>query len=182
MIASDIAKRYARALFEITREDNSFRKTHEELNTLSSMLEENDNLKEFFENPIFDQSDKKAVVEQLLGKVDVSLTTSNFLKLLVDKRRMDLLTEIEQCYRELIDGALNKLRVEVRTAFGLSDELTGEIGKHLAELTGKNIEMIVNEDPALLGGIVVGIGDTIYDGSIRAQLKSMRELIREETK
>ena len=182
MIASDIAKRYARALFEITREDNSFIKTHEELNSFSSLLEGNTALKEFFENPIFDQSDKKAVVDRLLEKVQVSLTTSNFLKLLVDKRRIDLLPEIGQCYGQLIDGALNKLKVNVRTAFGLSDELTGEIRNHLVKMTGKDIEMIVNEDPALLGGIVVGIGDTIYDGSIRAQLKSMRKLIREETK
>lgn len=182
MIASDIAKRYAKALFEITREDNSFIQTNQELSAFTSILEDHAALKEFFENPIFDQSDKKVVVEELLGKVAVSLTTSNFLKLLVDKRRIDLLPEIGQCYRMLIDAALNKLRVHVQTAFGLSDELAGEIKNHIAQMTGKDIEMIVNEDPALVGGIVVGIGDTVYDGSIRAQLKSMRELIREETR
>jgi F-type H+-transporting ATPase subunit delta len=180
LIGSDIAKRYAKALFQIAQEEKVIEETYNELKNFSSVLEENKNLKEFFANPVFDQADKKAVITEILEKIKVSVIVSNFLKLLVDKKRIDILSEIEEYYQKYMDDALNKARVNVKTAFPLSDELSGKIKKQLEGLTGKNVEMVIDEDPSLLGGIVIGIGDTLYDGSIRAQLRSIRELIREE--
>jgi F-type H+-transporting ATPase subunit delta len=79
-----------------------------------------------------------------------------------------------------MDEVLNKVRVEVKTAFPLSNELSERIRKQMEGLTGKNVDMVINEDPSLLGGVVIGVGDTLYDGSIRAQLNSIRELIKED--
>ncbi|MBN2284085.1 MAG: F0F1 ATP synthase subunit delta [Deltaproteobacteria bacterium] len=180
MIGSDIANRYARALFEIAREEDALEKTYSELQQFSSILHDNENLREFLANPIFDLNDKKSVVIELLEKMKISLMTANFLKLLVDKRRIDTLPEIEACFRTYVDDVLNKARVNVSTAFPLTNELTERIKTQLEKMTGKTIEMDVHEDTTLVGGIVVRIGDTLYDGSIRAQLNSIRELIREE--
>jgi len=180
LIGSDIAKRYAKALFEIARGEEKIEAIYSELKSFSSVLEENENLREFFANPIFDQFDKKVVITEILEKISVSVITSNFLKLLVDKKRIDILDEIEVCYEKYMDDALNKARVSLKTAFPLSDALSEKIQKQLESLTGKNVEMIIDEDPSLLGGVVIGIGDTLYDGSVKAQLRSIRELIREE--
>jgi F-type H+-transporting ATPase subunit delta len=178
--SSNIAKRYARAFFEIAKEDDKYETYYNELTLFSSILGENENLKELFLNPVFDQDGKKAVVNSILQKINISKTTAIFLKLLVDKKRMTILPEIENAYRQLMDDALKRTRVTVRTAFPLSAELSGKLRDRLEEMTGKKVEMAISEDASLLGGIVVGVGDTLYDGSIKTQLHSIRNLLGEE--
>lgn len=180
MIGSDIAKRYARALFDIAREEGTIEAIYGELKGFSSLLKESADLAEFFANPVFDNSDKATVMGEILKKSKVSAATSNFLRLLVDKGRIGALGEIEECYRRYMDDVLNKVRVDVKTAFPLSNELSARIKEQMEGLTGKNVEMVVDEDPSLLGGVVIGVGDTLYDGSVRAQLNSIRELIKED--
>ena len=180
MIGSDIAKRYARALFDIAQKEDKIEVIYGELKGFSSVLKESRDLAEFFANPVFDNSDKLAVIGEILDKVGMSTTTSNFLMLLVDKRRVDILEQIEECYQRYMDDVLNKVRVGVKTAFPLSSELSARIKKQMEGLTGKNVEMVIDEDPSLLGGVVIGVGDTLYDGSVKAQLNDIRGLIREE--
>jgi F-type H+-transporting ATPase subunit delta len=180
LISSNIAKRYARAFFEIAGGEKRYEEYYHELGRFSAVLKENKSLSEFLANPIFAQPDKKAVVESVLEKIRVSPLTANFLKLLVDKRRIGILSDIEGCYRELMDNALKKVRVTVKTAFPLTGELSDRLQMGLEGLTGREVEMTVLEDPALLGGIVVRVGDTLYDGSIRTQLNNIRNLLGEE--
>jgi F-type H+-transporting ATPase subunit delta len=178
--SSNIAKRYAKAFFGIAKEDQKYELYYSELALFSSIMSENKNLREFFSNPVFDQDEKKAVVTSILQKIDISKTTENFLKLLVDKRRIDILPEIENAYRQLMDDTLKRTRVNVRTAFPLSAELSRKLQERLEEMTGKKVEMAIAEDASLMGGIVVGVGDTLYDGSIKTQLRNIRNLLGEE--
>ncbi len=180
MISSTIAKRYARAFFEIAGEEKRYEEYYRELGRFSAVFRENKSLEEFLANPIFAQPDKKAVVESVLEKIRISPLTANFLKLLADKRRIEILPDIERCYRELMDNALKKARVTVKTAFPLSGELSRRLQSGLEELTGREVDMTVLEEPSLIGGIVVRVGDTLYDGSIRAQLNNIRNLLGEE--
>lgn len=180
MISSNIAKRYARAFFEIAKEDGLYEKYYQELTAFSSIINENEDLKELLLNPVFDQAEKRSVVNSILKKIDLSNMTANFLSLLVDKRRIGVLPDIEACYRKLMDDALRKIRVDVKTAFPLSSEISEKLQKRMEELTGKKVEMAVSEDASLLGGIVVGVGDTLYDGSIKTQLQNIRNLLGEE--
>ena len=180
MISSNIAKRYARAFFEIAGEEARYEAYHQELDRFSELMKENSDLSEFLANPVFEQADKKAVVETLLAKAGISGLTANFIKLLVDKRRIGILAEIEASYRTLMDEALQKARVTVRTAFPLTDDTAESLRKGLEKMTGREVEMTVQEDPSLLGGIAVRIGDTLYDGSIRTQLDNLKNLLGEE--
>ena len=180
MISSSIAKRYAQAFFEIAGEEKRYEEYYRELDLFSAILKENENLSEFLANPVVDQPEKKAVVGSILGKIRVSPLTANFLKLLVDKRRIGILSDIKECYRESMDRTLNKVRVSVKTAFPLTVELSARLQTGLEGLTGKHVEMTVQEDSSLLGGIVVRVGDTLYDGSIRTQLNNIRNLLGEE--
>jgi F-type H+-transporting ATPase subunit delta len=180
LISSNIAKRYARAFFAIAAEEKRYEEFSRELGGFSAVLKENKNLGEFLANPVFDQPDKKAVLESVLEKIRVSPMTANFLKLLVDKRRIGILSDIEGSYRELMDDALKKVRVSVTTAFPLTGELSVRLQTKLEELTGREVELNVLEDQSLLGGIVVRVGDTLYDGSIRTQLDNIRNLLGEE--
>jgi F-type H+-transporting ATPase subunit delta len=176
LIISNIAKRYARAFFGIAGEDGLYEKYYLELTLFSSIIKESKDLKELLLNPVFGQDEKRAVVDSLLKKTDISNVTANFLRLLVDKRRIGILPDIESCYRKFMDDALKKIRVDVKTAFPLSEKLQ----KRMEDLTGRKVEMAVSEDASLLGGIVVGVGDTLYDGSIKTQLHNVRNLLGEE--
>ncbi|MEA2014057.1 MAG: ATP synthase F1 subunit delta [Thermodesulfobacteriota bacterium] len=180
MIGSNIAKRYAMALFSIAQKEDRIEIIYNELKGFSSMLKESRDLEEFFVNPVFGTSDKSAVIGKILDRFGMSTTTSNFLNLLVDKRRIDILEQIEECYQKYMDDVLNKVRVSVKTAFPLSNELSVKIKEQMEGLTGKNVEMFIDEDPSLLGGVVIGVGDTLYDGSVKSQLNNIRGLIREE--
>jgi F-type H+-transporting ATPase subunit delta len=180
LISSDLAKRYARAFFDIAVEEGKIEEYGKELASFASMVLQNKALQEFLANPIFELKSKKAVVEELLGLVKMSERTANFLRLLVDKQRIGMLGEVENAYKELMDKSLKKVRVSVRTAYPLTAELEQTLKQRVAEMTGKEVEMTVEDDTALIGGLVVRVGDTLYDGSIKAQLGNIRKLLGEE--
>ena len=181
MITSNVARRYARAFFDVAGQENRWEDYYRELGLFSAVLVENGNLKELLQNPVFKKEDKTSIVERILEMLDISTTTANFLRLLVDKGRIGSMAEIEEDYRRLMDRSLGISRVQVNTAFPLTAELTSSLKQCLESLTGRKIEMQVNEDPSLIGGIVVRIGDKLYDGSIRMQLNNMMKLLGEET-
>jgi F-type H+-transporting ATPase subunit delta len=178
-LISNISKRYARAFFEIAVEEKQIERYFDELRQFSSIVSQNKDLGEFLANPIFEQDAKKKVLLGIISKLKLSGITVNFLKLLVDKKRIDVLSDIEACYRQLMDEALLKLRVTVKTAFPLSRETQDLIVSQLEKVTGKKIEVTIENDNSLLGGIVIGVGDTLYDGSIKNQLNNMRNLLGE---
>jgi len=178
-LISNISKRYARAFFEIATEGKQIEKYYNELNQFALIIAQNKDLGNFLANPIFEQESKKVVVENIIGKLKLSVMTVNFLKLLVDKKRIDVLSDIVFFYRQLMDESLKKVRVNLKTAFPLSNEMQTYITSSLEKVTGRNVEVSVEKDPGLLGGIVIGVGDTLYDGSIRNQLNNMRNLLGE---
>ena len=176
---SNISKRYARAFFEIATEEKQLERYYNEINQFTSIIAQNKALGEFLANPVFEQESKKNVVENIIGRLKLSGMTVNFLKLLVDKRRIDVLPDIVFFYRQLMDESLKKVRVNLKTAFPLSSKMQDYITTSLEKVTGRNVEVSMEKDPGLLGGIVIGVGDTIYDGSIKNQLNNMRNLFGE---
>lgn len=176
---SNISRRYARAFFEIATEQKQIELYYNELNQFASIVSQNKSLSDFLANPVFELASKKGVVESLIAKMKLSAMTVSFLRLLVDKKRIDILNDIVVGYCQLMDEALKKIRVNVKTAFALSDELKSFISSSLEKSMGKKVDMTVEEDPTLLGGLVIGVGDTLYDGSIKNQLNNMRNLLGE---
>jgi F-type H+-transporting ATPase subunit delta len=178
-LISNISKRYARAFFEIAAEEKKLEQLHSELNQFSSMITQNKALKEFLANPIIEQDNKKAVVEKIISKLNFSKMTVNFLKLLVDKKRIDSLPDIEICYRQLMDEALKKVRINVKTAFPLSSKMRDYIIANMEKISGRKVDITVETAPELLGGVIISVGDTLYDGSVKSQLNNMRNLLGE---
>jgi F-type H+-transporting ATPase subunit delta len=178
-LISNISKRYARAFFEIAAEEKKLEQLHSELNQFSSMITQNKALKEFLANPIIEQDNKKAVVEKIISKLNFSKMTVNFLKLLVDKKRIDSLPDIEICYRQLMDEALKKVRINVKTAFPLSSKMRDYIIANMEKISGRKADITVETAPELLGGVIISVGDTLYDGSVKSQLNNMRNLLGE---
>jgi len=177
LITSNVAKRYARAFFAVAGEEQRYEEYHRELKLFTAVMEDNQNLRELLSNPVYDKGDKKKVVDRVLQQLQLSLPTANFIRLLVDKRRIAGIADIEQNYRKLMDDAIGISRVQVKTAFPLTSELEENLKRGLESLTGKKVEMQIDEDASLLGGVVVRVGDKLYDGSIKMQLNNMAKTL-----
>jgi len=180
LITSNVSKRYARAFFDVAGEEKQYEKYHHELRRFASVVAENRDLKDFLLNPAFEEEDKKSVVGKILERLDLSLPTANFFRLLLEKGRIGNIAEIEENYRKLMDDAIGIVRVQVNTAFTLTPELSESLKRGIESFTGKKVEMEVEEGASLLGGIVVRVGDQVYDGSVKAQLNNMMKLLGEE--
>lgn len=180
MNTSNVAGRYAAAFFSVAAEEKKYEEYYQELKHFTDIIDVNSNLREFLANPVFDRNDKEEVVEKILGQIDLSPLTANFVRLLVMKGRIAGIAGIEKHYRQLMDEAIGLARATVKTAFPLTPELAEQLKQSLESMTGRNVEMMVEEDPSLLGGVVVRVGDKLYDGSIKIQLEKMMKLLGEE--
>ena len=117
---------------------------------------------------------KHAVIEQLVAQMGASRTLRNYLFVIVDQRRAGMLIEIEQAFSALLDARQGIMQATVTSAADLTAQERAEIEAALAKLTGRKVQPQFQTNPALIGGAVVRIGSTIYDGSVRAQLDRMR--------
>lgn len=179
MIGSNVARRYAQAFFKVAGEENRYEELYRELFGFARLLEENKDLRAFFVNPIFSRTEKTEVLETIVGKTGLSALTANFLKILTDKGRIGLVGAVAESYRAMMDEALGRISVAVTTAHPLSATLAAALKESMKEATGKEVELAVRQDAGLIGGIVVKVGDKVFDGSVKTQLVAMRNLLGE---
>ena len=175
MIGSKVAKRYAKALFGLGQEDGQYEKYGHDLSEFVTFCEQNDEFRQVIANPIFPVDDRKKILDIVLEKSDFSGIVKSFLRLLLDKNRIGVIEAITVHYRVLTDEVSDIARAEITTARPLKAESLERLEKALEALTSKQIKSEVKEDRDLVGGIVVRIGDMVFDGSIKAQLEGLKE-------
>ena len=175
MSNSRLSKRYARALFSLGQEDGMFKRYGQELEEFTDFCEESRDFGQVISNPIFDLDDRKRLLKMVLDRSDFSNLVKNFLNLLLDKNRIGAIEAITDYYARLNDEALNIAHAEITTARPLKKETLDKVLESLKRLISKDIKSEIREDPGLIGGIVVKIGDLVLDGSIRAQLEGLKE-------
>lgn len=175
MIGGSLARRYARALRDIGQEDRQVRRILTEVERFAVQLKETPALREALEAAFINRRDKQAAVEVAIAQAGVLPATRNFLLLLVEKDRMDVLPQIIVEFRRMVEELEGIERVEVVTPIALSAAQREELKTILAQQTGKKIELEETVDTALLGGMVVKVGSTVYDGSVRTQIHQIRE-------
>lgn len=173
MQASDrvLAGRYAAALFQAAAAKNEEQKVQADLGSAHKLLL--DAMSALRHPRVPPASKKKLLHDALAGKV--GMTTLNFLDLLVDKKRFDLMVMIASVYARLAADKRGAAKAHVRTAAPLSPDALQQLTVKLKKFTGKEIELDVKEDPELIGGVTVKIGDWVLDSSLRGQLRRLRE-------
>lgn len=178
MSTNAIARRYARALIQLASDQGKVEQYYTELKAFSGAIEAGPELCEIIEAPGYGIETKRDLVKSLVEPMGVSKTISDFLLLLLDKKRMGALSQITSEYRLFADRAAGILRSTVTSALPLSEPQVDGIRRALEKATGKQIVLTVSEDPALIGGVVTRIGDKVFDGSIRTQLAKIQDILQ----
>ncbi|MBW1769825.1 MAG: F0F1 ATP synthase subunit delta [Deltaproteobacteria bacterium] len=178
MISLRIARRYAKALMAIGKEDGQAEKYKEELGAFVTLLEEQKELEQAISNPLYDDESRKKVLQAVLKRSGLSQVMVSFLLLLFDKGRIQYLGDIYDFYEKLTDELANIVRADLVSATDLSEDTINKIRAALAQKTGKEVKMDVSVDPTLVGGAVTKIGDLVLDGSVKTQLKTLKESLQ----
>jgi F-type H+-transporting ATPase subunit delta len=173
-----IARRYAKALLLIGKEDGKTETYREELAGFSALIERESALEQAISNPLYNAAGRKKVLEAVLEKLALSGIMKSFLTLLFEKGRFIYLNSINDFYQKLADELKGIARASLVSATELSSETVEKIRTTLSNRTGKEVILEVEEDSSLIGGIVTRIGDLVLDGSIKTQLLNMRESLK----
>ena len=173
-----ISRRYAQALNEQALASGALDRVDADFSVISDGLSQSRELVGIFSSPIISR-EKKADIFRALFSEKVDPLTLSFLVLLVEKRRENLFPEMMEAYRELRDQQIGVVSVTARTALPLADGDKAGLVTSLEKLTGKKVRLETRIDASILGGIVIRVGDTVYDASVANQLASLR--VRLET-
>lgn len=172
-----VAKRYARALFEIGEGRGTFEAFGTELDGLAALYEGSADLRGALGSPAFTLEQKRRLLEQLLPRVAPSREVRNFALLLLERRRIQALPTIARAYQDLVDAKLGRLRATVVSAKPLDAPTQASVQRALEKRTGKKVVVTTEVDASLMGGIVARVGDLVFDGSLRTRLDTLRSRI-----
>ncbi len=175
MSSQTVARRYATALADVIIERSEAAEVREELAGWERMLISNPPLLEAFTNPTVPYEQKAKVLNELIARTKVRPTTGNFLRILLKNQRLAELDEVNAKLDHVLDERSGVVSAQVTSARPVADSTKAALEEKLGVITGKRIRLSFLTDEALLGGIVTRIGSTIYDGSVRNQLKRLGE-------
>ena len=173
------AKRYALALFNTGVQTQTLPAIEKDLTELLNLMQQTPVLRQFWESPLVPSGRKREQIATILGG-SIDAATLAFLRLLIDKRREDLLDSIDFELRQQADASRHLVRAEATFAVEPSETEKAELTRSLEKRTGENVLLSVQVDPSILGGVVVRLQDTIIDGSVRGTLERVREQLLQE--
>jgi F-type H+-transporting ATPase subunit delta len=168
----ELAEVYARSLFEVARDQGKLDELREQLAQFADALDQNRELAVFFFSPYFSTKEKQDGLERLLDGAEE--TFLNFLKLLIENHRMPVIFRTRQQFERLWERENQLLPVDITSAIALDEETTENLGRTIGERAGRKVRLAAHVDPDILGGIVLRVGNSILDASIRNRLEQLR--------
>lgn len=178
MIQTTLAGRYAQALVEIGQEKRALDKYGSDLTQFADLVAKSHDLREVLINPAFTKEDRKVIAKGVLAKLDADPVVTNFVCVLIDRKRIDQLSGIETSFRGKVDEIRGIKRGEVISAKPLTKEDLARITEVLARMSGKQVLVTSAVDASLIGGVVAKVGDTVLDGTLRTQLNQLKESLK----
>jgi F-type H+-transporting ATPase subunit delta len=170
-----VARRYAAALADVVIVRGEARQVQEELSAWEMMMQASEPLLEVFRNPTVPYEQKRKVLTALIARARVRPTTANFLQVLLQNQRLGDLSEVNKRFAQVLDERSGVVSAEVTTARPVSESSQQALRAKLSQMTGKDVRLSFKTDEELIGGMVTRIGSTIYDGSVRSQLRLAKE-------
>jgi F-type H+-transporting ATPase subunit delta len=170
-----IARRWARAIFELGKETNNVARLNEDIGAFAATYTGHAELSGVLDNPLVPEAAREAVIVEIAGKMGLSDLAKSTLRLLAQKRRLGALPLIARQLGRLTDEDQNVLRAEVLTAGPAGDDYLQKLRAELEKATGKKVVVSHKVDKSLIGGVVTRIGDRVIDGSVKTRLANFRE-------
>ena len=183
-----VARRYARALADIifaarlpaAQQRTQVQQIKQQLTDFAGLLRQHAPLRNVLASPAVPKEQKLALLDRLRKLLGLTELTRNFLAVLLDHRRLDLLDQVLGAFDTEVYARLGIVPVEITTALELNDKQKKLLEERLAALTGAQVEMRFRQNPEVLGGVVARLGSTIYDGTLRAQLRRLQRQLSAE--
>lgn len=173
-----LAKRYAKALFAIGKEDGKYEAYNEALQGVAGLFTTNPEVEDALTNPLYPIDIREKAMTAIVNSMQADKIMGNFLNLLVQKKRAVILPEIAEQFQIMVDEDKNISHGTVVSAVELNAELQSKVQDTLEKLTGKKVALTASVDPSIIGGIIAKVGDLVLDGSIRTQLASLKDSIK----
>ena len=171
----EIATVYARSLFEVAKEQDKLDVVRDQLGAFADALSETRDLQVFFFSPYFSTAEKEDGLDRVVSDADPVIL--NFLKLLIEKHRMPVLFRIRASYDAMWEEENKLLPVQITSAVELDQQIVSQLGDRIAEQTDRKVDIAANVDPDILGGIVVRVGNSVLDASVRNRLEQLRRQV-----
>jgi len=168
----ELARVYGRSLFQVALEHGRLDELREQLGQFADAVSQKHDLAVFFFSPYFSTKEKREALDRMLDGADPLFL--NFLELLIENHRMPVIFRIRQEYERLWDEENRTLPVEITSAIALDEQTTESLGKTNGERAGRKVRLAARVDPDILGGIIIRVGNSILDASIRNRLEQLR--------
>jgi len=175
-----MARRYARALYELGREEGLEKQFQADLENVVALAEESEEFKAIMVSPLYDITLKKRILSGMVPKLDLSQYAVNFLNILLDKDRFSFLPDIRKAYQDILDAASGKVKAQVVSAVELDAAQQQKIAAVFSKVMNKSVDLEMAVDPSLIGGLVVEVEGMVYDGSIKTQLSKIKQSLKGE--
>jgi F-type H+-transporting ATPase subunit delta len=178
-IVSGMAGRYATALFELALEEKATDKVRADLDAFDKAIGDNADLQRLVRSPVFGADEQLKALSAILDKAGISGIAANFLRVITTNRRLFAVRDVIRGFRALVAKHKGEVSADVTVAEKLSDKNLSALKSALNSVTGKDVDLNVKVDPAIIGGLVVKIGSRMIDTSLRTKLNSIKYAMKE---
>ncbi|HEB49582.1 MAG TPA: F0F1 ATP synthase subunit delta [Desulfobulbus sp.] len=173
-----LARRYAKALFSLGKEQNKIEEYSETLGAIAALYAESETVIDALTNPLYPLDARQKVMAKIAELVKADQIMTSFLNLLIEKKRAAILPDIADVMQAMVDADQNISHGSVVSAIELDASLQKKIQETLEKITGNKVILETRVDPSIIGGIIAKVGDLVLDGSIKTQLNGLKESIK----
>ena len=178
-IVSGMAGRYATALFDLARETNAIDAVKADLERFNGLAAESPDLTRLVRSPVFSADERLQALSAVLERAEIGGLAAKFLKLVTTNRRLFAVRDMVKAYRQLVAEYKDEATAEVTVAERLKDEHVAALRSALKAVSGKDVDLDIRVDPAIIGGLVVKLGSRMVDTSLRTRLNAIRHAMKE---
>ena len=173
-IVSGVPGRYATALFELAQEENAIEPVAADLSRFQKLLDESEDLRRLVRSPVFSAEDQLAALDAILARAEIGGLAANFIRLVTRNRRLFAIADMIKAYRVLVAQSKGEVAAEVTSAEPLADAHLEELKAAIKASIGRDVDLALKIEPAILGGLIVKVGSRMVDNSLRTKLQNLR--------
>ena len=178
-IVSGMAGRYATALFDLARETNAIDQVQADLKAFATLVASSPDLMRLVRSPVFSTDEQAKALDAILDKASISGVARNFLRVITANRRLFAVDQIIRGFNRRVAAHKGEVTAQVTVAEQLNDARMNDIRTALRDVTGKDVQIDVNVDPSIIGGLKVKLGSRMVDASLRTKLNSIKIAMKE---